>query len=1461
MATFVRNMRYKVDDAEFRAHDARIRNHMEAVPAGMVRVEAHYRRVGSAASESGDKTVGAATRSAAAQDRQAIASRAVAAASRSVDAAVSTTATRLRDVDGKYIGASVSARVYGTTARSAVETANVAVATSSERVGLLARSWQIAQGVLAGFALTNIVGGLFNVNAGLESTRIAFTTMLGSAERADATLASLFKFAETTPFESEEVLGAARALIAFQVSAEDLEPTLRSIGDIAAGVNIPIGELAEVYGKARVQGRLFAEDINQLTGRGVPVITELAKIFGVAEGEVKNLVESGKVGFPQLQQVFANLTAEGAMFGGTMEDQSRSARGLISTLMDVATFSMRDVTGGAFESLKDDLAAVAARAAELSESGELKRWGQEAGEAVKGFYENVKVAIRFLAEWGPSVLRVVAVLAAYRAGLLLVTAATTAWAFVTSTAKNVMVAAQAVVILLQVAYFRLTGNLVAAGIAMQAFNGLALANPIGAVIGVLAAVVTALVLFRNATDDSAEAIRAENQALQEKLRLLREMSGAQLFREQSQRADRGAQLGTRVQGIDRRVAGLRNGTVNAPRQTIAGGAFTGEGRSGNVLETQEQANQREIDSLLQSRVGWTRQLVTLGREQEASDQRLEGSLEAQIGYLRAARALITDRREENITPGMRARADSLGERIGELEAEQRRNEGADAAPTPAAPAAGGRTRTPRDTSDADANRAAGIAFDGGELGAAEVSADRAKSDAQDLHAINMRMEALRQERALAESRTSVMEDGDAKSLRASFERFNFTQRELALRRELSQTEQEIAEDASKATRDAAVRDVNRGPAENRAQGRETAEAEHQARLTEIQNRGELEREGLDTEGQDNSLQAFQDGRARLAAHQERAYAEAQARTEDYWASDARIAADAAQVRINIENGLIKSQRDVAEARRALAEASDIAETDAERTAIAELTAALDLLGGSMDDVAAKAGANQVAMQLNAGLIRSQREVGAARQALQAAYADADTDEERARILALTHQVERLGGTMDDLAEKSAKGFTDHLVSGLKNAIEIGHELAGLFQALGNEGLSSLANDLANVAGAGMELGKGIATGDPVAIAQGSIKLATSVATLVKGINDRREAEVRATRALGMSAAATDRNTRALMSGQIGEDVTADQLALVGPAVEAALASLRRARQGNFGTTGWSEAQDEIGFQLQGLANAGLDVADFQQEFQNALQIGDLTTRREALEALLARLTARFGEMGGAMGTYSADVAGATAHLNDLQAQMGLEGQAAMRAFVAMLRETDIADFLAPLLTQLEGVDVATPAGQRAYEEALRAFYAQVDSGAVAMPGDMSRVELERLLATLRGLGTGETAGGQGDASFRSVSQVTVTQAAEITGYLQEGLRAARDGVAVAIESRDFLGALLAAVTGSGGALAPSLPAVSTTDGAAMVQVGPVQLTFNDRMTPEEIGRLAGQKIEAAVREPLTRSRGGRTNRS
>lgn len=166
-----------------------------------------------------------------------------------------------------------------------------------------------------------------------EQTAVAFETFLGSATRAREVLAQLNEFSRLTPFEPEQVIEAGKSLLAFGIEADKLTETLTAVGNIAAGTGNDFNELAVIFGKARTQGRIFAEDINQLTERGIPIISELAKQFGVAEGEVRDLVSAGRVEFANLERAFQSLTSEGGKFFNLIEKQSQTVGGRISTLV------------------------------------------------------------------------------------------------------------------------------------------------------------------------------------------------------------------------------------------------------------------------------------------------------------------------------------------------------------------------------------------------------------------------------------------------------------------------------------------------------------------------------------------------------------------------------------------------------------------------------------------------------------------------------------------------------------------------------------------------------------------------------------------------------------------------------------------------------------------------------------------------------------------------------------------------------------------------------------------------------------------------------------------------------------------------------------------------------------------------------------------------------------------------
>lgn len=172
------------------------------------------------------------------------------------------------------------------------------------------------------------------VRGEFQKLEVAMETMLQSKQKAEALMAQMVQTAATTPFGLTEVANGAKQLLAYGLEAENVNNTLIRLGDIAAGLSIPLGDLVYLYGTTMAQGRLYTQDFNQFTGRGIPMIKELAKQFGVAESKVKDLVEEGKVGFPEVQKVIESLTDEGGTFGGLMEKQSATITGQIANIED-----------------------------------------------------------------------------------------------------------------------------------------------------------------------------------------------------------------------------------------------------------------------------------------------------------------------------------------------------------------------------------------------------------------------------------------------------------------------------------------------------------------------------------------------------------------------------------------------------------------------------------------------------------------------------------------------------------------------------------------------------------------------------------------------------------------------------------------------------------------------------------------------------------------------------------------------------------------------------------------------------------------------------------------------------------------------------------------------------------------------------------------------------------------------
>lgn len=324
--------------------------------------------------------------------------------------------------------------------------------------GVINRITTAAAGMLTAFSAQQFASKIMSVRGEFQQLEVAFTTMLGSADKANDLMNQLVRTAATTPFDLKSVSEGAKQLLAYGTQADEVNGTLIRLGDIAAGLSIPLNDLVYLYGTTMTQGRMFTQDLRQFQGRGIPIADELAKIFGVTKDKVGELVTAGKVGAAEVQQAIENMTNAGSRFGGLMEKQSHTITGQISNIED------------AIDSMFNDI-----------------------GKANEGVINTGLGTVSTLVEnWqtvGKVVLEVAVAYGSYKAALLAVYAAHKVQAIYGTVT----------------AFLSLAKGVHTAKDAMLLFNLVSKSNPIGLIVSVITSAAAAFYLFSKNTDAAAKA--------------------------------------------------------------------------------------------------------------------------------------------------------------------------------------------------------------------------------------------------------------------------------------------------------------------------------------------------------------------------------------------------------------------------------------------------------------------------------------------------------------------------------------------------------------------------------------------------------------------------------------------------------------------------------------------------------------------------------------------------------------------------------------------------------------------------------------------------------------------------------------------------------------------------------------------------------------------------------------------
>lgn len=325
-----------------------------------------------------------------------------------------------------------------------------------------------ATAALGAFSAKEFGSKVLNIRGQFQQLEVAFTTMLGSATEANRLMDQLVKTAATTPFDLQGVANGAKQLLAYGISAKDVNGTLVRLGDIAAGLSIPLGDLVYLYGTTMVQGRMFTQDLRQFQGRGVPIAEELAKQFGVAKEKVGELVTAGKVGSEEFSKAIISMTSEGGKFAGLMEHQSHTITGQISNIEDAIDTMFNEI-------------------------------GRKSEGVINAGLSGVSYLVENWETIGKVVLEVAIAYGTYKAALLAVYAAHKASAIFESVS----------------AFISLSKSIHSAKDAMLLFNMTTKANPVGFIISVIASAAATFYMFSKNVDASAKAQESLNKIQEE----------------------------------------------------------------------------------------------------------------------------------------------------------------------------------------------------------------------------------------------------------------------------------------------------------------------------------------------------------------------------------------------------------------------------------------------------------------------------------------------------------------------------------------------------------------------------------------------------------------------------------------------------------------------------------------------------------------------------------------------------------------------------------------------------------------------------------------------------------------------------------------------------------------------------------------------------------------------------------
>jgi tape measure domain-containing protein len=186
---------------------------------------------------------------------------------------------------------------------------------------------------IAALGLADISKKMVGLASAQEQIAMQFTTALGSAEKASELMEKISKFSLQTGMEKEAINGYAKQLLYMGMTADEIMPTLTTLGNIAAGVGkekLPM--LVESMYRMKQTGKVDSRVFFQFIREGIPVIEQLKKDTGMTTTQLKKMGNEGVLTYAQVNKALQELTGTGGKFDNLLMKQANTMQGIFSRI-------------------------------------------------------------------------------------------------------------------------------------------------------------------------------------------------------------------------------------------------------------------------------------------------------------------------------------------------------------------------------------------------------------------------------------------------------------------------------------------------------------------------------------------------------------------------------------------------------------------------------------------------------------------------------------------------------------------------------------------------------------------------------------------------------------------------------------------------------------------------------------------------------------------------------------------------------------------------------------------------------------------------------------------------------------------------------------------------------------------------------------------------------------------------